>query len=416
MTTADVFKQVSTLVPDARPSVNSPAVVSGRRYDLDWLRVFAFSALIFYHVGMFYVISDWYLKSRYDAPFLEPVMGLIAPWRLALLFFISGAAVRFAIDKTTVGKFLPQRFTRLVVPLAFGMVVVCTPQTYVELRYLGAIEPGFFAFYRDYLGYGDFSMVKPPWNHLWYVAYILVYTLIAAAGLPLLRIVTTDFGEPFFAWLRRARAWRLLFVPAIPFALYAMVLKPYFPTTLTLWGDWANIAQTLTFFLIGFMAAKNEDFWSSVDRTLPASIFLSLVLGGLLLTAFLNRFAVGSDLQLLNAVLLLREFYAWSAIVTLLGLARRFANRPSSTLTYLTAAIFPYYILHQTITLVVSYWFTINEASLAVEATTIVAVTVLGCVLGYEVIRRVDGLRPLFGLPMRSKAGCASGAATNRST
>ena len=42
-------------------------------------------------------------------------------------------------------------------------------------------------------------------------------------------------------------------------------------------------------------------------------------------------------------------------------------------------------------------------APVAVEATTIVLVTVLGCVLGYEVIRKVPALRPLFGLPMRRR-------------
>ena len=154
-----------TSATDPRSGANSPADATERRYDLDWLRIFAFGVLIFYHVGMFYVTWDWYLKSRYSASFLEPVMGLTAG-RLALLFFISGVAVRFAIDKTTLGEFLPERFTRLVVPLAFGMAVVCAPQTYVELRYRGEIEPGFFAFYRDYLGYGDFhdgqAALEPP--------------------------------------------------------------------------------------------------------------------------------------------------------------------------------------------------------------------------------------------------------------
>lgn len=402
MTTVDGLTPERTSATDARPIAASPADEAERRYDLDWLRVFAFGVLIFYHIGLFYVTWDWYMHSRYSSSFLEPVMGLTAG-RLALLFFISGAATRFAIDKATLSRFLPNRVTRLIVPLAFGMVVVCAPQTYVELRYLGEIEPGFFAFYRDYLGYGDFTMVKPPWNHLWYVAYILAYTMIVAACLPLLRLATTALAGPFFAWLARGRAWRMLFVPAIPFVVYTMMLDPYFPTMLTLWGDWAYIVRTLTSFLLGFLAARNEDFWNCIDRVLPASILLSLVLGGLLLTAFLNEFAVTSDTQLLNAFLILRVLYGWSINVTLLGLARRFANRPSSTLTYLTAAMFPYYILHQTITLLVSYWFTVNEAPLAVEATTIVVVTVLGCALGYEIIRRVDVLRPLFGLPMRKK-------------
>ena len=325
--------------------------MSRRRYDLDWLRVFAFGVLIFYHVGLFYVTWDWYLKSRYSSVSHGTCYGADKSGRLALLFFISGVAVRFAIDKTTLSE----------VPAGALHAACCSPGVRhggdlcaanlcrTSLSWVRSSRAS-SQFYRDYLGYGEFTIVAPPWNHLWYVAYILVYTLITAACLPLLRIATSALGEPFFRWLARGRAWRLLVVPAIPFAVYTMTLEPYFPTTLMLWGDWANIARTLTFFLFGFMAAKNEDFWNAIDGVLPASIILSLVLGGLLLTAFLNEFAVTADPRLFNAFLLLKVFYGWSIIVTLLGLARRFANRPSSALTYLTAAIFPYYILHQTIT------------------------------------------------------------------
>ena len=388
---------------DGRPAAALPTNVAERRYDLDWLRILAFAILIFHHVGLFYAAWGWYLKSRHSVSFVEPIMGLTG-WRLSLLFFISGAAVRFAIDKTTAGRFLPRRLTRLLLPLSFGMVVVCAPQTYVELRYLGEIEPGYLAFYRDYLGFGEFSMVSPPWNHLWYLAYILVYTAVVALCLPLLRPAMAALGGPFFAWLARGGAWRLLFVPAIPFTVYAVTLDSYFPTTLALWGDWANIARTLTFFLFGFLAAKSDDFWNAVDGALPVATLLSLLLGGLVLAAFLNEFAVSSDPQLFTGFLLLRVLYGWSVIVTLLGLARKFANRPSRVLTYLTAAILPYYILHQTITLLVSYWFTRHEAPLAIEAATNVMATILGCVLGYEAVRRVAVLRPLFGLTPRAKA------------
>jgi len=395
---SDAFGKKQAVPADGRGRTAYSCGETTRRYDLDWLRVFAFGVLIFYHVGMFYVTSDWYLKSRYSSTFLEPVMGL-ASGRLALLFFVSGLAVRFAIDKKTLRRFLPERVTRLLVPLAFGMVVVCAPQTYVELRYLDEIEPGYLPFYRDYLGFGDFSFVRPPWNHLWYVAYILVFTIVASACLPLLRWATTALAGPLFVWLAAGRAWRVLVVPAIPFMTLTLVLDPYFPTTLALWGDWAFLVRTFSFFLFGFVAAKNADFWNAIDSALPSAIILTIVLGGLLLAAYQNEFAVTSDAPLLTGFLLLKVFYAWSVVVTLFGLARKYANRPSSTLAYLTAAIFPYYILHQTITLLVSYWFTVHEAPLFIEATTIILVTVIGCALGYEIIRRVPPLRPLFGLP-----------------
>ena len=172
-----------------------------RRYDLDWLRVFAFGMLILYHVGMFYVTWDWHVKSRYASHLVEPAMAMVNPWRLALLFLISGIAIRFATDKTRLRHFLPERLMRLFLPLVFGMAVVVMPQAYAELRFKGEIEPGLLGFYPDYLSFGDFSIIVPTWNHLWYVAYVLVYTVLAAAALPLLRRFADGPAARFFVWL-----------------------------------------------------------------------------------------------------------------------------------------------------------------------------------------------------------------------
>lgn len=402
----DTFPDDRTPIPTTRAPV--PAPTPARRYDLDWLRVFAFGMLIFYHVGMFYVTWDWHVKSRYMSDVIEPAMVMVNPWRLALLFFISGVAIRFATDKTTLRKFLPERLVRLFVPLAFGMAVVCMPQAYAELRFKGEIAPGFFAFYPDYLTFGDFSIIVPTWNHLWYVAYMLAYTLIAAALLPGLRRVAAGTGGRFFAWLEAGRAWRLLLAPALPFVAYRLTLDPYFPTTHTLWGDWANIAHTLTIFLLGFVAAKNASFWNAVAKALPSALAMSLALGGTLLVLRLNFYNVFlADESARMAVGVLRVAYAWAIIVSLLGLAQAFANRGGRVLTYLTGAIFPYYILHQTIIVVVGYWFTLHVAPTTVEAPVVIAATVIGCVLGYEVIRRIPLIRPLFGLPMRDRANKA---------
>ncbi|MBX3581218.1 MAG: acyltransferase family protein [Rhizobiaceae bacterium] len=391
-----------------------PSTAQVRRYDLDWLRIFAFAVLIFYHIGLFYTTWDWQLTSRYSSPAIEPVLGLINPWRLALLFFISGVALRFAIDKRTLQKFLPERFTRLLLPLAFGMVVICAPMVYVELLYLDEIEPGFLQFYRNYLGFGDLALVIPPWYHLWYVAYVLLYTVVVAACMPLRRLVGTYWAGPFFGWLGRGRAWRILIVPVVPFAVYALVLDPYFPTNLFLWGDWANIAHTFTFFLFGFMAAKDEEFWRAVDRSIASAVVLSAILGVMVMAAWLNEFSVASDMWMFSGFELLRVFYAWAVIVTLMGLARKFANRTSPRLVYLTAAIFPYYILHQSIIVTVAYWFTVHEVPLWMEAGAIFVATALGCALGYEIVRRFSSIRILFGLPPKqnrvaSKPSGASG-------
>ena len=140
---------------------------TARRYDLDWLRIIAFGLLIFYHVGMFYVTWGWHVKSIYASPAAEPLMRLVNPWRLALLFFISGVAIRFATDKAeSLGRFAWSRIVRLGLPLLFGLYAWVMPQAYYQVRQSGEFTGSIVAFYPDYVKLEQvFSTITPTWSN-----------------------------------------------------------------------------------------------------------------------------------------------------------------------------------------------------------------------------------------------------------
>ena len=376
-----------------------------RRYDLDWLRIIAFGLLILYHSGMFYVTWDWHVKSVHAGPDAEGMMLLLNPWRLSLLFFISGVALRFAADKLGGGCLARERTVRLGLPILFGMAVIVAPQSWLQLVESGEFSGSFWAFWPQYIDFGsDFSITTPTWNHLWYVVYLLVYTLLIApfAG----RIARFMQGAG-------ARATRMLFsgrwgvaailvLPVLPHMLYRLTLDPHFPTTHDLTHDWANHAHSLTMLLLGFVLAKDPHFWAAVRRALPAAILSAILLGtGLsILWAHWEALSVSGDWNgIIWPARMARLAYAWVAIVTLLALAQRFLNRPSRALTYLTEAIFPWYILHQTLTVMLGFWLTRQNLPAGGEAVLVIGGTFAGCALLHElVIRRVACLRPLFGL------------------
>jgi transketolase len=113
--------------------------------------------------------------------------------------------------------------------------------------------------------------------------------------------------------------------------------------------------------LLGFVLAKDPHFWAAVRRALPAAVLSAILLGtGLsILWAHWEALSVSGDWNgIIWPVRMARLAYAWVAIVTLLALAQRFLNRPSRALTYLTEAIFPWYILHQTLTVMLGFWLT----------------------------------------------------------
>ncbi len=383
----------------SRDGGNFSATDDSRRYDLDWLRVIAFGLLIFYHVGMFYVSWGWHVKSVYAGTTGEPLMLLVNPWRLALLFFISGVAIRFASDKArSKRRFAASRLFRLGLPIFAGMIVIVTPQAYFQLRYSGEIEPGYFSFWADYLKLEQtFSITTPTWNHLWYVVYLLAYILLLTPLLPLMRRFAEGMGGDFVAKALGGPVRLLLFVP-IAFLAYEFFLEPYFPTTHDLMNDWANHAHRFTIFLLGYFAAKNGRFWLSVDRALPWAVGLVIIIGGgrLILRATdwdLYISILGSPFGVMVIAL-----YAWSFIAALLGIGQRYLNRPSRALTYLTGAVFCYYILHQTIIVAVGYYLTQLQLGVLPEFLLVTAVTVLGCGVGYELFRHIPILRLFLGI------------------
>src|SRR5688572_4978183 len=183
--------------------------MTDRRYDLDWLRIAAFGLLILYHCGMFYVSWDWHVKSSRASEAIEPLMLLVNPWRLTLLFLISGAATRFMADKLSPGALTWSRMGRLWPPLLLAVFVIVPPQAYYEIAEAIQALPTHLAtqypltldsFYFKYVTASgnwcddDGCLTTPTYNHMWFVAYLILYTLALIPLLPLLRRIPKGVG------------------------------------------------------------------------------------------------------------------------------------------------------------------------------------------------------------------------------
>lgn len=376
-----------------------------RRYDLDWLRVIAFGLLILYHIGMFYVSWGWHVKSIHAGPFAEPAMILLNPWRLSLLFLISGVAFRFAVDKKqSPAGFARKRFLRLFIPLVFGMIIIVAPQSYFELLAKGEISEGYLDFYSRYLSADNsFSVVVPTWNHLWYLVYLIIYSMLIIPVMPLVRRLAACMDSNGFENIMAGG--RIFLLPALLFVLYRFTTDMWYPNeSHAFWGDWGAHARYFSYFLIGILVAKNSVFWRVLACTWRRGaafvLFLALVLSPL----WANWQWVEGQPLLRDIARAMRVIYAWAMIATLMGAAQHYLNRPSVRLSYLSQAIFPYYILHQTLIVLFGVFLTGFALSAPIEFALLLAMTIAGCVLIYEfIIRRVPILRPLFGVPMQQK-------------
>jgi glucans biosynthesis protein C len=85
-------------------------------------------------------------------------------------------------------------------------------------------------------------------------------------------------------------------------------------------------------------------------------------------------------------------------IFALLGYARANITQPGRWLKYATQAVYPFYIFHQTITVAIVYLVIPWSIGVWPKLIIVAVVTFGGSWLLFEIVRRINLLRPLFGL------------------
>ena len=373
-----------------------------RHYGMDWLRIGAFALLILYHIGMFFVPWGWHVKIA------EPIQWVTIPmlasnsWRLALLFLVSGyaSAALFAKLGGPAG-FARSRSARLLIPLLFAVIVVIPPQPWIDLKGQHGYSHDFLHFWlHDYFGFQFIDGIAlPTWQHLWFIVYLWVYTMLAAL---LLAIVPKAVRERIVAAVAAPlHGWGLLIVPIGAWiAIYACF--PDHDETHALFDDGPSHLHYLVAFGIGWLLRVRPALFDGVARCWKVAALLAVV--GFLPIAWVEWTWPGDVRAPEGAILiyhLARQVQGWATIVALLGIADRYWNHDHSRRAMLAEAVFPFYIIHQTI-IVVTGWYLLGADVAALPSFLILlAVTVTGCWLFYAIGRSIGWLRPLIGLQRR---------------
>jgi peptidoglycan/LPS O-acetylase OafA/YrhL len=377
----------------------------GRRSDLDWLRVIAFGLLILFHVGLVYAPFDWHIHSRHTEAWLREGILLTGPWRLTLLFFISGAALKLMSSKLTAGRVLKARLARLIPPALFGVLVLVPPQAFIEAVDKGSWHRGFFAWCaQEFSPEGVASGV--PVNHLWFVLYILVYSVLATALIASPRLqarLSSALGKGL-------SGLALLIAPIVYLTVARQSLFLHYGISNHLSSDWYNHAVSLGAFLLGFLVVGESGFWGAAIRWRWGA----LALASLALPTLMILEATPSTTPEPWLTSLVFSADQWAIIAAILGFgALHLQNRDGPQLRYLTQAVFPCYLAHQTI-LIGAVWLVrpLNLPAL-VEAPILITATIGGCFAVYEGVRRINLIRPLWGLKPLPPQG-AGGASEPR--
>jgi len=371
-----------------------------RRYDLDWLRVIVFALLIFYHVGMFFVPWGWHIKNNEIYDWLRWPMLFLNQWRLPILFVISGMGTYYALGKRSMGKFVWERFLRLGIPLVAGMILIVPPQVYFERLAEGQFTGSYWEYFTTIAFDGVYPEGNLSWHHLWFLPYLLVFSWILAPLFVYLRRHQTLFIE----WVKKLiqKTWGV-YAFVIPLYFVESLVEPFFDVTHALVDDWFNFTFSIIFFFYGFiLIATGEVFWETVAKMKHKALVLGIgcFSGQLAIWLF---FEDGYVIHFTEALLKVTNIWSW--ILVLFAYAAQYLNKPSKELTYANRAVYPFYILHQTVTIAIGYYLMDLNWGFVPKALILVVGTFGISWLIYDlIILRIPLLHPLFGLKKKKPA------------
>ncbi|PCE63601.1 acyltransferase family protein [Sediminicola luteus] len=369
-----------------------------RRHDLDWLRVLVFALLIFYHVGMFFVPWSWHINNPESYDSLQIPMYFLNRWRLPILFVISGMGTYFALGKRSSIAFAKERWLRLGIPLAVGILFIVPPQVYIERLATGAFNGNYFDFWPTHAFEGVYPEGNFSWHHLWFLPYLLTYSLL---WLPIFRYFKKHPEHWFIKGLQKMVGSPIgLFLFCLPLMVTEWVLEPLFEVTHALVDDWYTFTKFFFLFGYGFMLMTVKDtFFNTVVRYRKSLLMIGIAAFALLYYSVWEMadtdFSYALELGMIPI-----NYWAW--ILTLFGFAGKYLNQPSGVLTQANEAVYPFYILHQTITLIIAYFLLDVNWGFVPKFTILVLGTFAGSWVIYLYgIKPWKWVRPLFGMKNR---------------
>ena len=387
-----------------------------RRYDIDWLRVFAMLGIFLLHaMHLFDEGSDWHLVNAEQSTLVLVLRGLIDMWAVPLFFVLSGFGAWYALKKRSGARFLVERVRRLLIPLyTVGTFFIVLPQIYFD-AYTKGFQGGFWEAIGDKLVSFRFTLSWPGLTnlflgHLWFLQFLF---LVSVVVLPLLLVLRSEGGQRFIG---RVAGWCSarggIFLLILPMAIARIALMGVIAGQHT----WAYFVFYVVLFLIGYMLAADDRFAKPIVRNgwigLTLGILSFAVQGFLIMAQDYQMFHEPFSLMFVIYEIVL-SVGIWGLIVFLMSLAAKHWNKPSKTLAYANEAVLPFFLFHQTVILSVG-WSVIQWDMHLVLKLILVTVASFAVTLGlYELlVRHLNVVRFLFGMrpkkrviPPAKKAG-----------
>ena len=215
------------------------------------------------------------------------------------------------------------------------------------------------------------------------------------------------FSNRYFGFLSKGQ---LIYLLVIPTLIINCTLSLHYPDTHDLIHDYASLPYYFCFLFFGFFLTTQTATWDSLVRNRRLSLAIAVIC-----IVWINYFRWNSlepwklhenwrDLPQSYFYLFLRSINTWFWIFALLGYGKRYLSKPSRVLNYANEGILPFYVLHQTIIVIIGYYVIHTTDTILLKYLFTSMVSLFLTVAIYHLfIRPFNLMRFLFGMKPKPK-------------
>ncbi len=379
-----------------------------RWYWLDWLRVIAMGTIFLYHSGRPFIIIPWHIMNPEPDMLFTLVNIFVTGWIMPLFFTVSGIATYFSLSRRSPGQYAKSRFLRLMVPFIFALFTILYVHVYIEAVFNGFTGSFFESYFFEYFLFGFPLDLAPRLTYfaganqgiyLWYLFWLFIFSLITVHFFKYLQEKDDKISKLAAACNRRGG----IFLLAIPLIIVDLAAVPPFFVFPSGYGGW-KLPTYLTFFILAYVVASDTQFIESIDKNGYIALIIGIITSVLVIVAFaiggIDFFASTSGYILGTP---LWAFNGWCWMVAILFLGRKFMSFNHKFLGFSNELVLPFYILHQTVIVVVAF-FVVSMATIVMVKYLIIAFAAFAIIsLLLIPIRQINVLRFLFGMRLKKK-------------
>ena len=376
--------------------MSSPS--GSRQYYLDWLRVISIFLVFVYHALRIFGREGFHINNANAYVAIDNLSVVLTSVGMPLIFLVAGASAYFSLNKYTTGRYLKDRALRLLVPFAAGLLTHIPILVYLERVNHGDFSGSYFDFLPHYFDglYGFGGNFAWMGLHLWFLLMLFVYTVIS---LPLLMALRRGrILERISQFLAKRGTIYLL---AIPIILLSTLLHPD-TFGIRIFGGW-NVFNYLLFLLYGFILVSHDGLREQIERGRWVSLALAfgLLVAGAVLWSGNGEPTFGTSRY--SPFFTVHSVGAWCGLLAIWGFSIRHLNFGTLGLYLANEAVLPFYVLHQSVLIIVGY-FVVQWAIPDWLKFAVIFVGSLAMIGGlyWFLIRPFNVMRFLFGMRPRA--------------